>query len=90
VFSQTAKGPQICYHDITKIEPSRGKEWIKSLLKSHNHVIFATNPDKDVAFDTMLLWDEEWVKNLRSTKSIYEFRLNFQLFCVYCLPHIEP
>jgi len=53
-------------------------------------VIFATNPDKDVAFDNMLLWDKKWVKNLRSTKSIYEFRLDFQLFCVYCLPQIEP
>jgi hypothetical protein len=63
---------------------------VKSPLKSHHNVIFATNPDKDVAFDNMLLWDKKWVKNLRSTKSIYEFRLDFQLYCVYCLPQIEP
>jgi len=41
---------------------------VKSPLKSHHNVIFATKPDKAVAFETVLL--EDRVTNLRSTESI--------------------
>ncbi|AIC15692.1 MEDS domain-containing protein [Nitrososphaera viennensis] len=49
---------QMCYYDISRIEQSRRDEWIKGLLKSHHHVIYASEPDKAVAFETMLLEDE--------------------------------
>ena len=50
---------QMCFYDISKIEPSRRQEWIKSLLENHHNVIFATKPDKAVAFETVLLEDVE-------------------------------
>ena len=46
---------QICYYDISKIEPTRKEEWISSLLKNHHYVIYAAEPNKAVAFETMLL-----------------------------------
>jgi uncharacterized protein YqgQ len=33
--------------------------WIKGLLKNHGHVIYASEPDKAVAFETDLLHEEE-------------------------------
>jgi hypothetical protein len=33
-------------------------EWIRSLLKNHDHVIYASKPDKAVAFETDLLHEE--------------------------------
>jgi len=50
---------QLCYYDISGIERSKRDEWIRELLKSHNHVIYASEPDKAVAFETMLLEPEE-------------------------------
>jgi hypothetical protein len=50
---------QMCYYDISGIEQSRRDEWISGLLESHHHVIYASGPDKAVAFETMLLEDEE-------------------------------
>ncbi len=49
---------QMCYYDISRIEKSRRDEWIRGLLKSHHQVIYASEQDKAVAFETFLL-DEE-------------------------------
>lgn len=49
---------QMCYYDISRIEPSMRDQWIAGLLKYHHHVIYASEPDKAVAFETMLLEDE--------------------------------
>ena len=32
-------GSQICYYDISKIEPTKKHEWIISLLRNHHYVI---------------------------------------------------
>ena len=50
---------QMCYYDISRIEQSRRDEWIRGLLKNHHHVIYASEPDKAVAFETILLESEE-------------------------------
>jgi DcmR-like sensory protein len=50
---------QMCYYDISEIELSMRNEWIKGLLKNHEHVIYASEPDKAVAFETDLLHEEE-------------------------------
>jgi hypothetical protein len=50
---------QMCYYDIYGIEQSRRAEWISGLLKNHHHVIYGSEPDRAVAFETMLLEDGE-------------------------------
>ena len=50
---------QMCYYDISGIELSMRNEWIKGLLNNHGHVIYASEPDKAVAFETNLLHEEE-------------------------------
>ena len=50
---------QLCYYDISGIEQSKRDEWIRELLKNHHQVIYASEPDKAVAFETMLLEPEE-------------------------------
>ncbi len=50
---------QLCYYNISGIEKSRRDEWISGLVKNHHHVIYASEPDKAVAFETMLLEEEE-------------------------------
>jgi DcmR-like sensory protein len=50
---------QLCYYDISGIEQSKRDEWIRGLLKNHHYVIYASEPDKAVAFETMLLEDGE-------------------------------
>jgi hypothetical protein len=50
---------QMCYYDISGIEQSKRDEWIRGLLKNHHYVIYASEPDKAVAFETMLLEPEE-------------------------------
>jgi MEDS: MEthanogen/methylotroph, DcmR Sensory domain len=50
---------QLCYYDISGIEQSKRDEWIRELLKNHHYVIYASEPDKAVAFETMLLEPEE-------------------------------
>ena len=50
---------QLCFYDISGIEPSRREEWIRGLLKNHHHVIYASEPDRAVAFETTLLEEEE-------------------------------
>jgi hypothetical protein len=51
--------PQLCYYDISGIEQSKRDEWIRELLKNHHYVIYASEPDRAVAFETMLLEPEE-------------------------------
>ena len=50
---------QMCYYDISGIEQSQRNEWIKGLLKNHHHVVYASEPDRAVAFETVLLEEEE-------------------------------
>ncbi|HJY10687.1 MAG TPA: MEDS domain-containing protein [Nitrososphaeraceae archaeon] len=50
---------QMCYYDISKIEPTMRQKWISGLLENHHYVIYASKPDKAVAFETALLEDEE-------------------------------
>lgn len=49
---------QLCYYDISGIEKSRRGEWIGGLLKNHHQVIYASQPDRAVAFETTLLEEE--------------------------------
>jgi hypothetical protein len=49
---------QLCYYDISDLEQSRREEWIKGLLKNHHNVIYASDPDKAVAFETSLLEED--------------------------------
>jgi hypothetical protein len=49
---------QMCYYDISGIEQSMKDEWITGLLKNHDHVIYASGPDRAVAFETDLLQEE--------------------------------
>lgn len=49
---------QLCFYDISGIEKSKREEWISGLLKNHHHVIYASEPDRAVAFETMLLEEE--------------------------------
>lgn len=50
---------QMCYYDVSGIERSKREEWISGLLKNHHHVIYASDPDRAVAFETMLLEEGE-------------------------------
>ena len=50
---------QLCYYDISGIEQSNRDEWIRGLLKNHHYVIYGSEPDRAVAFETMLLEPEE-------------------------------
>jgi len=50
---------QLCYYNISGIEQSKRDEWIGGLLATHHYVIYASEPDKAVAFETMLLEPEE-------------------------------
>jgi hypothetical protein len=49
---------QMCYYDISGIEKSKRGEWISGIVKNHHHVIYASEPDKAVAFETELLEEE--------------------------------
>lgn len=50
---------QMCYYDISKIEFTSRQKWIRGLLKNHHYVIYASRPDKAVAFETSLLEVDE-------------------------------
>jgi hypothetical protein len=41
------------------MERSRRDGWVKGLLENHHQVIYASDPGKAVAFETMLLEEEE-------------------------------
>jgi hypothetical protein len=46
---------QMCYYDISEIEQTNRDQWIRALLKNRHHVIYASEPNRAVAFETMLL-----------------------------------
>jgi hypothetical protein len=46
---------QLCFYDLRKLEPSRRSEGIRGLLENHRSVIYASGPEKAVAFETSLL-----------------------------------
>jgi hypothetical protein len=46
---------QLCFYDIKKLEPSKRDEWVTGLLKNHSSVIYASSPERAVAFETDLL-----------------------------------
>ncbi len=50
---------QLCFYDIRKMEPSRRDEWVRGLLENHHQVIYASDPEKAVAFETSLLEEED-------------------------------
>ncbi|MFZ0513467.1 MAG: hypothetical protein WAM14_17810 [Candidatus Nitrosopolaris sp.] len=50
---------QMCYYDLSRLEQSRKDEWITGLLKNHHHVIYASEPNKAMAFETILFESEE-------------------------------
>lgn len=54
---------QMCHYDISRIEPTRKHEWISLLLKNHHYVIYASEPNKAVAFETALLEQDDNSKN---------------------------
>jgi hypothetical protein len=49
---------QMCYYDVSKMEQSLRDQWITGLAKSHHYLVYASAPDKAVAFETILLDDE--------------------------------
>jgi hypothetical protein len=49
---------QLCFYDISGLEQSKRDEWVRGLLKNHHYVIYASEPGRAVAFETMLLEDE--------------------------------
>jgi hypothetical protein len=54
---------QICYYGISKIESTRKNEWISLLLRNHHYVIYASELNKAVAFETVLLEQDDSSKN---------------------------
>ena len=46
-------------YDISEIEPNNRSMWLTDLLKHHHQIIYATEPNKAVAFDTELLQSQE-------------------------------
>lgn len=50
---------QLCYYEISGIEQSKRDKWIRGLLKNHHYVIYASEPNKAVAFETKLLEPED-------------------------------
>lgn len=50
---------QLCFYDVHKMEQSKKDQWISELLENHHQVIYASRPEKAVAFETMLLENEE-------------------------------
>jgi hypothetical protein len=50
---------QLCFYDISEIEPSMRDKWISQLMKNHHHVVYASNPERAVGFETDLLVEEE-------------------------------
>jgi DcmR-like sensory protein len=50
---------QLCFYDIRKMERTRRDEWVRGLLENHHQVIYASDPNKAVGFETSLLEEEE-------------------------------
>jgi hypothetical protein len=49
----------LCFYDVRKLESSRRDEWVMGLLKNHHQVIYASDSDKAVGFETSLLEEDE-------------------------------
>jgi hypothetical protein len=46
---------QMCYYDLSRLEQTMKDEWIRGLLRNHHQAIYASEPDRAVAFETTLL-----------------------------------
>jgi predicted transcriptional regulator len=49
----------MCRHDLSEIEKSARTDFVETLLKNHHQVIYASEPEKAIAFDPTLLESEE-------------------------------
>jgi predicted transcriptional regulator len=49
----------MCRHDLSEIEKSARTDFVETLLKNHHQVIYASEPEKAIAFDPSLLESEE-------------------------------
>jgi len=49
----------MCRHDLSEIEKSERTDFVETLLKNHHQVIYASEPEKAIAFDPSLLASEE-------------------------------
>jgi len=49
----------MCRHDLSETEKSVRPDFVETLLKNHHQVIYASEPDKAIAFDPSLLESEE-------------------------------
>src|SRR5205807_9832749 len=49
----------MCRHDLSEIEKSARTDFVETLLKNHHQVIYASEPEKAIAFDPALLESEE-------------------------------
>jgi len=45
----------MCRHDLSEIEKSARTDFVETLLKNHHQVIYASEPEKAIAFDPSLL-----------------------------------
>jgi hypothetical protein len=50
---------QMCYYNVSGMEQSQRDEWITGLLKNHHNVVWASQPENAVAFETSLLEREQ-------------------------------
>src|SRR5437588_9693760 len=49
----------MCRHDLSEIDKSSRTDFVETLLKNHHQVIYASEPEKAIAFDPSLLESEE-------------------------------
>ena len=49
----------MCRHDLSEIDKSSRTDFVETLLKSHNQIIYASEPEKAIAFDPSLLESEQ-------------------------------
>jgi len=50
---------QLCFYDLRRMERTMRDEWIRELLKNHDQVIYASEPSRDIAFETSLLEEDD-------------------------------
>jgi MEDS: MEthanogen/methylotroph, DcmR Sensory domain len=50
---------QMCFYDVSKLERTMKDRWIRGLLENHSQVVYASEPEKAVAFETDLLETED-------------------------------
>ena len=49
----------MCRHDLSEIDKSERTDFVETLLKNHHQVIYASEPEKAIAFDPSLLESEQ-------------------------------